>query len=72
MIDDYQKALGIDLWTAHYDVQPSLSLSLILLHTVFLACSFFELVTGALCLQRMQEELRKLKEVNSNLRKEIR
>ncbi|XP_056169976.1 agamous-like MADS-box protein TM6 isoform X2 [Syzygium oleosum] len=40
MIDDYQKALGVDLWTTHYD--------------------------------RMQEELRKLKEVNSNLRKEIR
>ncbi|KAK3413846.1 hypothetical protein EUGRSUZ_I02376 [Eucalyptus grandis] len=40
MIDDYQKALGIDLWTTHYD--------------------------------RMQEELRKLKEVNNNFRKEIR
>lgn len=38
--DDYQKALGIDLWKTHYE--------------------------------RMQEHLRKLKEINNRLRREIR
>ena len=40
IIDQYQKALGIDLWSTHYE--------------------------------KMQEQLKKLKEVNRNLRKEIR
>ncbi|KAK6256813.1 hypothetical protein QUC31_000272 [Theobroma cacao] len=38
--DQYQKVLGVDLWTTHYE--------------------------------KMQEQLKKLKEVNRNLRKEIR
>nr|APQ46144.1 TM6-2 [Viola philippica] len=40
IFDQYQKALGVDLWQAHYE--------------------------------RMQENLRKLKEINNKLRREIR
>nr|ABQ59274.4 deficiens 1 protein [Eustoma grandiflorum] len=40
LMDQYQKALGVDLWSSHYE--------------------------------KMQEQLKKLKEVNKNLRREIR
>ncbi|KAI5656124.1 hypothetical protein M9H77_24917 [Catharanthus roseus] len=40
LIDQYQKALGVDLWNSHYE--------------------------------KMQEQLKKLKDVNRNLRREIR
>lgn len=62
--------LGVDLWNSHYEVlfsflfplsSLSLSLFLSLLQIYFL-----------LLRQNMQENLKKLKEVNKNLRKEIR
>ncbi|XP_071925066.1 floral homeotic protein DEFICIENS-like isoform X2 [Coffea arabica] len=40
LVDQYQKAVGVDLWSSHYE--------------------------------KMQEQLKKLKDVNRNLRKEIR
>ncbi|KAL3514721.1 hypothetical protein ACH5RR_027438 [Cinchona calisaya] len=40
LVDQYQKALGVDLWNSHYE--------------------------------KMQEQLKKLKDVNRNLRREIR
>lgn len=67
--DQYQMTLGVDLWNSHYEVLFSLSS----LSLFFLQIYFFQLIFFLLLLrQNMQENLKKLKEVNKNLRKEIR
>ena len=63
--DQYQKALGIDLWSAQYEVNISL---------ICLSSSVWSIFKG-FCLwglQKMQEQLRKLKDINHKLKKEIR
>ncbi|KOM51628.1 hypothetical protein LR48_Vigan09g028700 [Vigna angularis] len=66
--DQYQMTLGVDLWNSHYEVLFSL-LSLSFSLSLFLSILqiYFLLLP-----QNMQENLKKLKEVNKNLRKEIR
>ncbi|KAL9312542.1 hypothetical protein ACSQ67_017994 [Phaseolus vulgaris] len=69
--DQYQMTLGVDLWNSHYEVLFSLLSPLFSLFLRFTS-SAFHLILFLLLRQNMQENLKKLKEVNKNLRKEIR
>ncbi|KAK9284840.1 hypothetical protein L1049_024020 [Liquidambar formosana] len=66
MYDDYQKALDIDLWRPHYEVPVSLS------RFLFFSQDLFSMFIACCCTQSMQDNLRKLKDFNNKLRREIR
>ncbi|RDX63118.1 Floral homeotic protein PMADS 1, partial [Mucuna pruriens] len=57
--DQYQMTLGVDLWNSHYEIYCFLPWKL-------------EYIISSFLRQNMQDNLKKLKEVNRNLRKEIR
>ncbi|KAK6118874.1 hypothetical protein DH2020_047380 [Rehmannia glutinosa] len=72
MFDQYQKAVGVDLWNSHYEVFWVFQINHGFFVHIFIFNFFEVLIFIFIFVQKMQEHLKKQKEINRNLRREIR